>query len=252
MPQPNKIIWYPDEIVYLVKNFHQHTARELLEHINANRKKKIHIHSLRIKCCDLSLIKNERYTEWLERETVFLLQNYQNIGNVEICRILNQFEDRSRFFIAKTIWKKMQLLGIKRCPVSIQTIKSRNTSNGSYKKSQLICASKRLYPEGKKVIRTISGRKYYYCKHNGKMVAYHRLVFKLNFGTIPAGHKIYFKDGNSLNCSPDNLICSKSRFIYYRSRICIPAVFFEKEAVNKKQSSIHEFIFPERSYYIPV
>lgn len=34
-----------------------------------------------------------------------------------------------------------------------------------------------------------------------------RLVWESNFGPIPPGHNIQFKDKNRLNCEPDNLYC---------------------------------------------
>lgn len=76
------------------------------------------------------------------------------------------------------------------------------------------------------------------------MVQLHRVVWEENFGPIPAGYKVYFKDGNSLNCKPENLYCCKGRGgINYKKDIKpIPDIFLKPDkAVNKSKSSIHKF-----------
>jgi hypothetical protein len=45
-----------------------------------------------------------------------------------------------------------------------------------------------------------------------------RVVWEKNFGAIPPGHNIQFKDGNPLNCEPENLYCiSRSDQLKYEN-----------------------------------
>ena len=114
----------------------------------------------------------------------------------------------------------MRLLKIKRTDRQLEKIRKINVENGQYAKSQYKAADKRRYPEGKKAIRKdkATGRKYWWIKHNDAMVQLHHVVWEQNNGKIPKDHKIYFKDGNSLNCKIDNLMCLKSRGIRYKNK----------------------------------
>jgi len=50
------------------------------------------------------------------------------------------------------------------------------------------------------------GKKYKYIRIGlGKWIPYQRYVWERAYGTIPAGYNIQFKDGDTLNCSLDNL-----------------------------------------------
>lgn len=206
----SKTIFHLDELVFLKKNFHLLSARQLLQEINKNRVDKISLTVLRMKYAELNLKKAERPEFWLKREELFLVNNYRNMGNIEICQHLNTFKNKSREFSVKHIWKKMRLLNLHRSEKELALIKKKNIAAGMYSRNQHIVAAKKRYPEGKKVVRRdTAGNKYYYIKHEGKMVQYHRLVWEMTFGPIPAGYKIFFKDGDTLNCRIDNLICEK-------------------------------------------
>lgn len=246
---PNTITWYLDELVYLKKNFYDHSARQLLEHINQNRSVQIHISSLRDKCRELGLFKSIRPDLWLPREVNFLLNNYRKMGNIEMCEHLNAFKNRSREFTAKTIWKKMQLMKIHRSEKELLRIRKKNIDGGMYAKSQHIAAAKRRYPEGKTVIRkNRDGSKYYYIKHGDQMVQLHRFRWVQHHGIIPSGHKIYFKDGNTLNCRIENLICRKAGMFRYKKKFENPDDVFLRDPGKPKRSSYNPVVpFPSRS-----
>lgn len=217
---PNKIELFLDEKVFIKKNFKSLTARQMLEHLNASRSQKLKLHTLRLKYYELGLYKEQKRPSWNERETRFLVNNYQKLGNMEICSRLNRYANRTRDFNVKSIWKKMKLMKLVRTKKQLDLIRKNHIENGIWKKSQLICASKRAYPEHKMIIRhTSDNRKYRYIKYGGKMVQYHRYVWALHHGDIPSGHKIYFKDGNTLNCNIENLICLSGRHMVYKREI---------------------------------
>lgn len=47
---------------------------------------------------------------------------------------------------------------------------------------------------------------YYFIRiAKGKWELYHRYLWQQHYGAIPAGHIVVFKDGNSLNCTLENL-----------------------------------------------
>lgn len=221
----NKIKWHLDELVFIKKNFSTMSAKQLLHHINSNRgqnEPKIRLHSLRLKYYSLGLYKNPRNIPWNQREARYLVNNYQKMGNLEMCKHLNSHASRSRNFTVKTIWKKMKLMRLHRSPAELLKIKKNHIGESAWIEAHKITAAKKTYPDGKKVVRIISGLKYWYVKQGSKMVAYHRLVWERKNGSIPEGYKIYFKDGNGLNCSPDNLECKKGHM--RRRKLCIAPI----------------------------
>ena len=66
--------------------------------------------------------------------------------------------------------------------------------------------------DGAVTIRNDDGRMYLFIrKAEGKWELLSRVVWRELYGDIPPGYNVQFKDGNSLNCEPDNLyIISKS------------------------------------------
>jgi hypothetical protein len=230
----NKTIFHLDELVYLKKNFHSFPAKVLLNHINSLRTDKIKLTVFRNKCTQLGLKKHDRPDLWLPREERFLINNYRIMGNVDICSHLNKFKNRSRNFTVKHVWKKMKLMKLHRSEKELKQIRLNNISAGMYAKNQHIAAAVRRYPEGKMVIRRdVTGRKHKWIKQGEKMVQLQRVVWEQNFGFIPEGFKIYHKDGDSLNCRPENLVCRKG-YIHRFRKLVIPDadVFLNKETAK--------------------
>lgn len=62
-------------------------------------------------------------------------------------------------------------------------------------------------------IRKMEGRNYAWIRVElGKYRLLHRMVYEQAFGKIPKGSNVQFKDGNTLNCNPDNLyLLSRSK-----------------------------------------
>lgn len=56
-----------------------------------------------------------------------------------------------------------------------------------------------------------TGRVYKYIKINNEIRLYHRYLWELSNGKIPARHVIIFIDGNNHNCSIENLECISMR-----------------------------------------
>lgn len=202
----NKTIWFPDEIIFLIKEFHNYTNPELLAQINSLRSKKITLTVLRDKCRELKLLHEQRPAQWLERETSFLIHNYQKLGNVEMANRLNKYKNRSREFNVKSVWKKMQLLKLKRSPSQLQLIKEINIKNGRYAAPRCGERHHNYHKENSKwIVKHSGGRKYWFIKIGGKILFLHRYRYQLEFGEILPGNVVSFKDGDTLNCRKENL-----------------------------------------------
>ncbi len=249
MPNPqNKITWYPDEIVYLIQHGGSLASREMLSHINQNRSNPVCLHSLRLKLYELGIKKCDKPAEWFERESSFLLNNYQKMGNVEMCRYLNNYENRSRLFTPKIIWKKMQLLNLRRSENSLAEIKSKNIALGAYAVNHYKCADARRYPDGKKVFQKHGDYKYWKIKQGSKMVFLHRLLWEQHHGPVPKGFKIYYKDCNTRNCRIENLICLKSHRRPYKKTYDGLDVFLTADKLAKKPSVVQSHAFRMPSF----
>lgn len=76
-----------------------------------------------------------------------------------------------------------------------------------YKKGVPPKNSPTLRPTGyERIRREKSGKSYIYIKPEGRrMMPKHRWLWEQAHGPIPKGYNVQFKDGNSLNCTLDNL-----------------------------------------------
>ncbi len=57
----------------------------------------------------------------------------------------------------------------------------------------------------------------YICTAIGKWELYHRYLWQQTHGAIPQGHCIWFKDGDTMNCSIENLECISRKENRYRN-----------------------------------
>jgi hypothetical protein len=70
------------------------------------------------------------------------------------------------------------------------------------------------------VRRDTSGRKYKMIRiSESQWELLHRHLWEQHYGAIPAGHNIVFRDGNSLNCTIENLECISNEELLERNRI---------------------------------
>lgn len=78
---------------------------------------------------------------------------------------------------------------------------------GQFKAGEVRSTSPTYRPVGYECVRKNHGRPYVYIKvaKGKKMVMKHRWVWEQANGPIPKGHNIVFIDGNTLNCSLENL-----------------------------------------------
>lgn len=195
-----KIQWYPDEYVFIKKNFRILTAKQITEHINSLRKRKVQLHSVRMKMYDLGC-RQSIPVEWTPEETSILLANYQTTGNLEIVKMLNSLPKPSRIFNAKVIWKKMKLLKIHRTKDELTLIRNGNKARHCYP------GRVHFQPIGHKVIwKLTNGTKRWYIKNDKKKYVWYSVwLWESIHGPVPKGFIVTFKDRKPLNCVPENL-----------------------------------------------
>ena len=183
------------------------TNIELYNHINAQRGPKnkldLCITSFRTYLYKKGVKKCEML-RWTPSEKQFLLDHYTSIGNIEIAKRLSK---PNRPFKNKQVQKQMQLLGIKRSKEMVNSIINRKKLKGEYSQHNFKKWETVKAPEGEKRIWKTNGKSVrVVIKINGTFISYaHHRYIELH-GSIPDGHKVYFKDNNPLNIEDENLI----------------------------------------------
>lgn len=83
----------------------------------------------------------------------------------------------------------------------------RNSAKTQFKPGEVNPHSPTIRQPGYECVRTEKGRQYIWIKpHDGRrMTPKHRYLWEMEYGAIPKGFNVQFKDGNPLNCVLDNL-----------------------------------------------
>lgn len=162
---------------------------------------------VRTKCYELGL-KRMELEYWTEEQTDFLLANYKTKGDVELAEIFNDRWNKNKGWTKKHIEKKRKYLKLKRTEEEIHQIQLRNIQAGRYSVNHWM----RWYGRAAKIgtIKTWYHEKthpFKVIKTENGYVHLNRKLWEENFGPIPEDHQITYKDGNPLNCSPENLEC---------------------------------------------
>lgn len=192
----------PSEKQWLKSNYRNYTTRQLYEYIMANRTEQTGYTTFRTALYRLNL-KKCAILRWTARETAYLLTNYATCGNIEIAQKLRT---KKRPFTKKNVEKKMKLMKLKRTPPMLECIRNKHKANGVYRDGNLKMWSSRKAQDGDRRQWVINGIPRVVIKINGKFIHYARYRYIELHGSVPAGHKVYHKDGNTLNVSDDNLI----------------------------------------------
>jgi len=211
-------VWDNFDRIFIRKNFPVMSWPQLLIAVNEIRhvNTKVTLSQLRHEVRRLGLYKG-RQIRWSSIAIKYLKDNYQTQGNIELAAYLSihhssyrkiEGEKIFRVFNKKNIEKKMVLLGLKRTPEQLITIKEKHVKNGAFKGAWV---GKRKPAEEENIrIRTMNGVKKRVIKINGRYIHYRRWLYKNFIAPIPDGYMVYGKDGDTLNDDPDNLgICKR-------------------------------------------
>lgn len=203
--------WFPDELKFLLDNFHKLTNQELTDHINKYRSAagQLSVSGVRHKCKGLSLTRSIQI-RWSKKDIKRLKKWLPLMGNVEIARLLNEVGTSRRKinnqwvyrkFTVKNIEKKRKLLKLSRTSEQLARIKADNDLiNGP--ECNRKAWEKRVKAQEQE-IRIWKGQKV--IKINGAFIPYTRWMYN-NFIRKLEKHELVFHiDLDSLNDDPENL-----------------------------------------------
>lgn len=212
---------------------------DILLQLNAMRKEPLNMSTLRHQMRRMRLITGVRLVHWTPEQTQFLLDNYLQIGNIELAKKLNKLKLSKRKFKKKHIEKKMILLGIKRTEESLLHIKENHKAAGHY--------PGRVHgiPEGDIVVRAVNGMPHHHIKIGKILVKYARILYKEKVGPIPAGYMVHFKDLDTLNLSLSNLYLKKIGDLTFADKSKMYQIAAKNmERLNAKPKAVEEISRP--------
>lgn len=144
----------------------------------------------------------KKYARWSAKEDQYLRDNYEFKSRRELAKDLNR--------TAYAVKSRLDKLNVRKSPEAISSVCKR-PNTGQIKKGNTPVNYK---PVGSiLLVKDKEGRSYYKIKvHDKRNVPsiqnyrfLHRYVYESTHGQIPKGKIVVFKDGNTLNCHPDNL-----------------------------------------------
>ena len=142
---------------------------------------------------------------WTEEQITFLKENYKTIGDKELAIIFNKKWKKEKTWSWKHIEKKRVYLQLKRTPEELKKIKERNKKRGCWTDTTA-WQTRGVFPIGKVRIWNNKGYSYKVIRTEKGYVYYSRWLYRNTFGSIPKGHIITYRDDNSMNVVPRNLV----------------------------------------------
>lgn len=196
----NKINWTDEMISFLQKNWSKKTNRELAQALG------LKLHTVRMKLYELGM-KRMELEYWTDEQTTFLKGNYKNIGDMELAEIFNEKWHKNKGWTFKHIEKKRKYLKLKRTEKQIFKIILRNIDQGRMDNCRWAhCKIRKMLPVGSIIIRTIDGYKVKLVRVKGGFKKLAHINYEKFYGPIPEGLLVTMKDGDPLNCEPENLL----------------------------------------------
>jgi len=141
-------------------------------------------------------------------QITFLKKNYRTKGDCELAEIFQLKWPKQKGWTKKHIEKKRKYLHLHRTSQQIKNIHARNVKAGRFRLCPVKAWNKRgVTPEGDIRYWTHfpSGKKYPVIKHKGKFVQWGRWAWDNEYGKIPKGMNVIFKDENPYNLTISNL-----------------------------------------------
>ncbi len=229
--QYNKTEFFPDELLYLKKNFHVCSNAQLLEGINKNRPQPIKLSTLRHQLYRMNLSRGIQI-RWGKEDVKYLERNYKKKGDVELAELLRKRKKTFRLIDGKKVYKKFTnkqvakkrlLLNLERTKEEIDAINKRNREQGRMKE---FTSTYNLWTRG---IRTVAkegnikiamhgNSKIRFIKIEGKFIPYTRWYYHNYISSVPKRMIVFHKDLDRLNDEPDNLEVRKKKKICIKDR----------------------------------
>lgn len=194
-----------EEVIFLTQNYKRFSIEALLHHINANRHcdDKMERSTFRSRMYAMEL-KKTGMVRWKPEWVDYLIENYRTMGDVELTENLNKLFELK--LTKKHIGKKRQLMLIKRTDAEIAAIRAENVKQGKHSTADKMWATIGVGKDGDTRIWRLAGKYVPVIKIDGTWVHKARYVYEQENGPVPDGYKVYHKDGNRMNCEPENLV----------------------------------------------
>lgn len=138
---------------------------------------------------------------WTPVQVKWLKSLYQIMGDYEIALIFSEAYPKAKGWTLKHIEKKRLLLGLKRTPEQLKTIRRRNYLNGSWMMNINRMHEQRKHPDG----TVKKWGKYTYIKSGEKFERIMRHTWEKENGPIPEGFCVVRKDRNKPENDLENL-----------------------------------------------
>lgn len=224
------ITWTTEQLKFIKDNYYSMTFKELLSAVEKMNVAATY-QGLRHQCKRMKLAKQVQI-RWSKEDTQYLIENYKLKGDLELSMELNLFKRTYRVIDGKKVFrkfnkkhveKKRELLNIYRTDAEIFAIRQRNIRIGL---STAYTKDNNAYTLGHKppiadegTIKTWKHGDYLfkYIKINGDYIHYHRYLWEQEYGEIPKGHNVVFKDGDAMNCILENLECISNQELQLRN-----------------------------------
>ena len=193
----NATEWTDEMISSLKENFESKTNQQLAEMLN------VRLTVLRNKTRELGLRKIEM-EYWTEEQIKFLKSNYKKIGDKEMAILFNGLWEKEKRWTLKHIEKKRLYLELKRTAEELAAIKVRNKKRGCWQDMNS-WDTRGASIIGEIRIWRFTGYSYKVIKTKDGYRIYSRWMYENNYGPIPKGHIVTFKDEDPMNVVPENL-----------------------------------------------
>lgn len=199
---PNKIELTQNQIDYIKANFFKKTNKELANDLG------LRLTTLRTRCYAMGL-KRMELEYWTKEQITYLKKYYRRIGDTELASIFNKKWHKNKGWDKKHIEKKRRYLGLKRTPAERKAIKQRNIKKGMFK----MCTVKgwktrgTAAKEGDVKVWLVRGVPHKFIKINNRFIKLARYNWeKYHNKKVRKGYCITFKDNDTMNCEPENLL----------------------------------------------
>ena len=160
-------------------------------------------------------LKRMEMEYWNEEMTNFLIENYAIMGDYEIAEHFQIHFPKNKPWKYNHIAKKRGYLNLNRSIAQIAAINDRNALRGCFIKNHWKLKPENNYPIGH--IKPYRG-KMIIKNEDGLFVPYAPVLYRQHFGEVPPKHSVTFKDGDPLNCVPENLIAKTKNQICWEAR----------------------------------
>lgn len=192
--------WTNEMDAYLIQNYTNSTNKELANSLGLG------LTSVRTRLYSLGYKRVQ--PEYFTTEQVeFLKLNYQSIGDTELAEYYNEFFPKNKPWSKRHIEKKRRYLKLKRTDEEKKNIFIRNKEMGRFNSCAINAWKTRGSANeiGTIVHWKVRQRQYLHIKTNNGYEKYHVYLWNQINGNIPKGFNVTFIDGNTLNCTIDNL-----------------------------------------------